>query len=726
MRAKLNGLMLVVLMAWTVVAGAAELKMPGIFGDNMVLQRDKPVPVWGWADAGTEVTVEFIGQKKMVTAGTNGMWRVTLDPMKANSKPQVMTIRSIPPKQDDSAKDVKNAKKSPPAMPEEVAIKNVLIGDVWLCSGQSNMEMPVGYVSWTGGALNYEEEVRKSANPLIRQFRVEWDRRGYSPKYGDGTWLTAGPETTDKFSATGYFFARELQKKLKIPVAIINASQGATAIEYWISREAMMADPDFRKQVEEQTEDFKFGQTRRLLKWAEEHAAWEQKYGRNDPGGEAAIAWAAKDADTTGWQEIRLPGSYTKAGCKTGGIMWLRREIEIPAGLEKSCIVLPGINDVFKVYVNGVQTGDVSLTNGYGRRVFVFFLPAGITAGKNIIALRIRTFLGGGGINGKDDWLRLVKKWGDPNAESVALSGNWLCKPEKEFDPLPRDADRRPTQTPGPGINFYYTAFKFDAVIRPLIPYALNGVVWYQGEHNTGRTREYRKLIKMFVNDWRNQWKNPGLPFYLCQLPNNGKKSEMPEESGWAELREAQTCALELPGTFLANLIDNAEDGDLHPRNKQEVGHRLALLAMANTYGDKDVACYGPTFDSITIKDGKAVIKFKYADDGLVARKLPATYRTDLKKPDSEVKPLVLPSPGSEVQGFALCEAITLPGGGTSNQWVWADAKIVSASTVEVSSDKVAKPVAVRYAWANNPVCNLYNKAGLPAYLFRTDGKGVP
>jgi sialate O-acetylesterase len=684
----------------------AELKLPGIFSDNLVIQRDKPVPVWGWAEQGAEVTVAFAGQKKTAkVAATNGEWRVTLDPIPACSAPQTMTVTSS-----NLKSEISNLK-----------FTNVLIGDVWLCSGQSNMEMPVGYVSWTGGALNYEEEIKNSANPLIRQFRVEWDRRGYSPKYGDGTWLTAGPETTDKFSATGYFFARELQKKRKVPVAIIHASQGATAIEWWMSREAMLADPECRRQVESQTEDFKFWQFRRLKEWAAKHEVWEEKYGRTDAGAKGSVdEWVAAPKDGSGWKKVSLPGSSAGIGCRSGGVLWLRREVELPAVCTNGAqLWMGGAGDTFSVYVNSVLCGEASLTNGYGRRIYAFWIPKSVAReGRNVVAFRARSFLGVPAFRGNADQFKIKS-----GASETALAGEWLAKVETEFAALPRGADARPVMENGPGIHYYYTAIKFDWVIRPLIPYALNGVVWYQGEHNTGRPQEYRKLIKMFVNDWRNQWHCPDLPFYICQLPNNGKKSELPEESGWAELREAQALALELPGVHLANLIDNAEDGDLHPRNKQEVGHRLALLAMANTYGDKSVACYGPMFDSMTIKDGKAVITFKHADDGLVARKPPATYRTDLKKPDSEVKPLVLPSPGSEVQGFAIYGATPLADGGTSNQWVWADAKI-DGSTVVVCSDKVAKPVAVRYAWANNPVCNLYNKAGLPAYQFRTEKNG--
>ena len=689
----------------------SELKMPAIFADGMVLQRDKPVSVWGWADAGTEVTVEFAGQKKTATVtSTNREWRVTLDPMKANAAPQTMSVRGRLLNSDSGLLSS--------------SFTNVLVGDVWLCSGQSNMEMPVGYISWTGGALNYEAEIKSSANPLIRQFRVEWDRKGYSPKYGDGTWLTAGPETTERFSATGYFFAREVQKQQKIPIAIINASQGATAIEWWISREEMMADPECRKQVEEQTEDFKVGQFRRLNQWAADHTVWQEKYGRKDSGVTGGVAvWAGPSVDMTDWKKVQIPGSYSKAGCLNGGIMWLRREIDVPAlYTNRTMIQFSCMSDVFSVYINGKECGANGLTNGYGRPGYAFSVPKGvILPGKNVIAIRMHTSRNAGSVSGNAEQLRLAGSMSDK--EGVSLAGEWLCKAEIEYPALPKGADAMPKMAAGPGIHYYYTALKFDSIIKPVIPYTISGVVWYQGEHNTGRTHEYRKLIKMFIHDWRSQWGAASLPFYICQLPNNGLRLDNPGDSKWAELREAQTTALELPGTYLANLIDNAEDGDLHPRNKQEVGHRLALLALANSYGDRSVACYGPMYDTMTIKDGKVVVKFKHAEGGLVAKPLPANYRMDLKKPDSEVKPLVLPSPGSEVQGFAVYGTVAQTGGGTSNQWVWADAKI-DGSEVVVRSDKVAKPEAIRYAWADHPVCNLYNKAGLPVYQFRTDKAG--
>jgi len=688
---------------------SAQLKVPAIFSDNMVLQRDKPVPVWGWAEQGTEVTVDFAGQKKTaIVTGTNQEWRVTLDPLSANAVPQTMTVTSS-----NLKSEISNLK-----------FANVLIGDVWLCSGQSNMEMPVGYVSWTGGALNYEEEINQSANPLLRQFNVVHDFRANRQTVA-GTWSAADKNTTSNFSATGYFFAREIQKSLKIPVAIITAAVGATPIEAWISREKLLSDPKIAELAAKQAEDVTVGAKRRNAEYLVAHAVWREKYGRIDAGAPAdSNAMAAVTADTSDWKPVTLPGSSIKIGARHGGITWFRREVEIPAGdTEGLWITLPGIRDFLAVYFNGVKLFTTSVEKGR-RLIYCAKLPKQlINSGKNVVAIRLQSYSGAGTINGRTEYFRISKSHiGGSNG--IPLFGDWLCKVETEYAPYPKGAEREPSEAPGIGVYYHYTSGWFDHLILPLAPYSIAGFVWYQGEHNGGRPSEYRKLLGLMVEDWRQHWGSADLPFVICQLPDIGQRPEKPgaEEDGWVLIREAQQkAAIELSHVSTVNLLDTCEDGELHPRNKQEVGRRAALMALANVYGNHSVVACGPTFESMRLENGKAVIKFKNAEGGLVARKLPATYKVNLTKPELGEKPLVLPSPNSEVQGFAIYGAAALAGGGTSNQWVWADAKITSDSTVEVWSDKVAKPLAVRYAWEQHPVCNLYNKAGLTAYQFRTE-----
>jgi sialate O-acetylesterase len=682
------------LLAPLTVLHGAELKLAAMFSDHMVLQRDLPVPIWGWTDAGMEVTVEFAGQKKIATADKTGKWSLKLDPMSASAEPSVMAISS-------SVGDVKRT------------ITDILVGEVWLCSGQSNMEMPVGFVPWSGGALNYEEEIRNSANPLIRQYLVDKQFK-VDQQLGGGAWSIAAADTTGSFSATGYFFAREIQKRLKVPVAIINASVGATPIEAWISRDALLADFEIAEVAARQAEDVKFGEPRRRAQYLAEHAAWREKYGRSDPAASAENpAQAAVAIDTSDWKSVTLPGSCAALGGRSGGVAWFRREIELPAGdLDALWITLPRVSDVFTAFVNGVKVHSATVETGYGRLLHAVRPPKGLLkTGKNVIAIRMQAFLRSPGFN-NDTRHFCISKSHIGGEDGFPLSGEWRCQIESEYAALPRGGEPEPRQASGIGVHYHYTSTWFDRIIQPLVPFGIKGVLWYQGEHNVPRASEYGKLLRMLIQDWRTRWSEGDFPFEICQLPGNGALLEKPSEKSWPELREAQTSALALPNTRLANLIDTCEDGDLHPRNKQEVGRRLALIALAKTYGVRELAWTGPVFDSVKFENGKAILRFQHAEEGLVAQALPATYKANLRKPDGEEKPLIKPRPNSELQGFAIC--------GEDRAWVWADAKI-EGTTVIVWSDEVKQPIAVRYAWADHPVCNLYNKAGLPAFPFRTD-----
>jgi sialate O-acetylesterase len=707
MRTIFNGVVFVIFMAWAVVAGAAELKMPAIFSDEMVLQRDTKVAVWGWADAGAEVTVEFAGQKKTAKVDHTGKWMLKLDAMKACSEPQVMLVTS----------SIGNQKSE---------IKNILVGDVWLCSGQSNMAMTVdGKTGWlfVGGVANAKEEVRKSPNPMIRQFSVGWIT-GIAPTNDcKGKWTTADTNTTADFTATGYFFVRELQKRLNIPVAIISSSFGGSVVENWMSREMLLkgAGPDYVEEMNRYYDRY-VNRDAYQARYVQDLLAWEKKYGVSDPAGAPGNSnkWADVSADIADWKKVTFPCTLAKAGYPGGGIIWFRKEVEIPAAMGSSWrLDVPGCKGNFAVYANGVMSSG-GFRAGFPRKA--------IKAGKNTIAVRIHSYTGNGGIAGGD--FHVVPF--DPKLEKISLNGGWLCKAEAEFKTMPKDAEKPPVVFSVPPLHWTPIPAHFNTMLYPLIPYAIKGAAWYQGESNVGNAGRYRKHLQLLVKDWRERWEQPpspgsgapggDFPFYICQLPDYGAvRTNAPGESGWAEIREAQAIAArEMPNAGIANLIDTCADGDLHPLNKQDVGYRLALVALANTYGYKDLEWSGPVYKSMKLDGSRVVIEFDHVTGGLVAKKLQETYPVSMRKPELGKKPLVPTSPGSEVQGFAVCEALPLASGGTSNQWVWADAKI-DGSTVVVWSDKVAKPVAVRYAWANNPVCNLYNKTGLPAFPFRTD-----
>jgi sialate O-acetylesterase len=662
----------------------------------MILQRDQPVPLWGWTEADSEVTVQFAGQTKHAVADNAGKWTVNLDAMRASAEPQTMTITST-----SSSGDVKRT------------IRDVLVGEVWLCSGQSNMEMPVGFVPWSGGVLNYEEVVGNSANPLIRQYLVDKQFK-VDQQLGNGAWSIAAAETTGSFSATGYFFARDLQKRLNVPVAIINASVGATPIEAWISRTALLADPEIAELAAKQAEDVQLGEPRRRGQYLADHAAWRAQHGRIDR--DALVeshAQAAVDTDTGAWRTVTLPGSCGALGARSGGIVWFRREIELPAGeLDDLWITLPRTSDVFTAFVNGVKVHTATVETGYGRLLHAMRPPKGLlNSGKNVLAIRMQSFLRSPGMTGDSRHFRISKNHigGD---DGFPLSGDWRCQIETEYPPLPRGAEPEPRQATGIGVHYHYTSAWFDRMIQPLIPFGIKGALWYQGEHNLPRASEYGKLLKLLILDWRTRWRAGDFPFEVCQLPGNGPPSEKPSQKNWPELREAQAAVLTLANTGLVNLVDTCEDGDLHPRNKQEVGHRLALLALARTYGVKNLAWSGPVFASMTVANSTAVLHFNHAEEGLVAKALPPTYKSNLRKPGGEEKPLLKPRPNSELQGFAICAEDRI--------WVSADAK-VEGSTVVVWSKEVKNPIAVRYAWADHPICNLYNKAGLPAFPFRTE-----
>ena len=486
---------------------AAELKIATIFSDHMVLQRDKPVPVWGWADAGESITVEFAGQKKTASADAAGKWQVKLDPMTASAESRALDVQSNKPGR-------------------KLQVSDVLVGEVWLGSGQSNMAMRVS------GAQNYKNEQTTANFPLIRSFN---EGSGASAKVkadASGKWAVCSPETVGTFAATLYFFGRELHRELNVPVGLINSSVGGTPIESWIAVEAQAQVPELEKTITTQ-----------------------------------AKAPAAKDV-------AQLKANYEK-----------------------------------------------QLTR----------------------------------------WKSL--------AEKAKAEG-------KSPPPQPRDPVEEQKSKGGPG-------GLFNGKIAPLVPYALRGVLWYQGEANThpGKGALYQYQLPLLVSDWRKLW-GEELPFAWVQLPNFNRPGQ-----GWSLVREAMLKTLRLPKTGMAITVELGEADDIHPKNKQEVGRRLALWALGTVYGVKVPAISGPLPAGHKIQDDKIIVTFKHTEGGLAGK-------------------------GGDLTGFLVA--------GNDKEWKPAQATI-DGDKVIVSSTEVAKPVAVRYAWASVAVCNLFNGAGLPASPFRTD-----
>jgi sialate O-acetylesterase len=671
---KKTSLVLSVIFVLPLAIAHADVKLPAIISDHMVLEKTAKVPIWGTADPGEEVTITLDGQTVKATAGADGKWKAVLNLANSGPGPFSLTVQG------------KNT----------ITIKDVVVGEVWVASGQSNM-------AWVlKNTVDAEKEAAQSTNPLLRQFQV---KRATSPTPLDdceGTWTTASPENSPEFTAVGYYFGKRLQKDLGVPVGIVNTTWGGTPSEAWTSSASIESVPDLKaakekhfRLVENQPEDRK--------KWVAAFGEWLKTTNREDKTVADAAKYAAPDANTEGWKKVTLPGPVTAEGLSGNGAVWVRTEIErtgpatTAAGLD-----LGAIGGFDSVYWNGELITALDYRDypgaGFSRRGGKYSIPAEkVKTGKNTLAIRIYAPAGP------------AKFPTVPKFVGNALE-NWVAT--EEFS-LPALSAEQLAAAPKPPVNppqrQSIATQLFNGMINPILPYAISGAIWYQGESNAGRAHQYRTAFPLMITDWRKVWDQGDFPFYFCQLANYMAKNDAPGESSWAELREAQSMTLSLPKTGQAVLIDIGESGDIHPRNKKDVGERLALIALANDYG-KNVAFSGPVYDSLKIEDGKVRLTFKHTDGGLVAKPVPATY--DVTTRDNKTAPLVRNSPDSELEGFAIC--------GEDKEWVWADAKI-DGNTVVVWSDKVPKPVAVRYGWADNPNVNLYNGAGLPATPFRTD-----
>jgi sialate O-acetylesterase len=506
----------------------ADVKLPAIFSDHMVLQAGVAVPVWGWADPGEEVSVSVAGQTKTTKADKTGKWMVKLGKLKSGDA-VTLTVKG------------KNS----------ITVQDVLVGEVWLCSGQSNMAMTVNR------AKDYEKEKQAAMFPKIRMFRESSGSALTPQEKCSGSWQVCSPDTVSGFSATAYFFGREVHKTLGAPVGLINSSVGGTPVEAWMSWDVQ--------------KDFA-GMKPVFESWDQRQAAW-------DP--------------------VKAKATYEK---------------------------------------------------------------------------QLAAF--------------------------------------KESTKKGKSAKRAPRPQSEPRFDSKHPAVLFNGKIAPLIPYAIRGAIWYQGESNAGggTGHLYQLLLSTMVKEWRTRWGQGDFPFGWVQLPNfHAAQKEPVEDTGWVMVREGMLKTLALPNTGMAITTDIGEDKDIHPKNKQDIGKRLAMWALADVYKQKDIASSGPLYVGHKIKGSEVTITFKHADGDLVVK-----IGDGLVTPRVEW-PTVWPPGGTgfgQIRGFVVA--------GADKQWHHAAAKIIG-NTVVVTSPEVKQPVAVRYAWADNPDCNLYNRAGLPASPFRTD-----
>ena len=642
---------------------AADLKLASVFSDHTVLQRERPVPVWGWANPGDEVTVEFAGQKKTAQADAAGKWMVTLDSLAASSQPRDLVIESG-------------------SLKQKLTISDVLVGDVWLCSGQSNMWFPVKDV--TNGAT----ELASAADPQLRLFAVggKFSLEPLADATGrNGGWQPCTPQSAEWFSASGFFFGRWLRRELGVPVGLIQSCWPGTPAEAWTSVGALRAVPTFSERVEKEIAHFR-SQEEDNRKFISDRACWEEEHGvKPPPVLDAARGWADPALDTSDWKSVTLPATWVKLGVKSGGVFWVRKEVTLPASAagKPFTLSLGWFGEQYDTaYFNGVEFGQ---TPDKAPRFYScdrnYLVPGKLVReGRNVIAARVISATQDAQFGPPGHALRLSV------ADQASVDDHWLMKVEAVFPPLPDDAIKsRPK--PNSIMVQRVPGSLYNGMIFPLMPFAIKGVIWYQGEDNAGRPQDYRELLSLMIGDWRAGWKQGNFPFLIQQLVNHGLPEEPGSPGGWVSMREAQALvAATVPASELSVGIDIGEALNVHPKNKQDIGKRLALVALEKVCG-KPVESSGPRYESMIVEDHAIRLKFSHAA-GLTAKDgLP--------------------------RNFAIA--------GADRKFVWADARI-EGDTVVVSSSKVPQPIAVRYAWVSNPPgCNMYNAAGLPMAPFRTD-----
>jgi sialate O-acetylesterase len=648
-------LSLLIVLSVNIVA-QADVRLPAIISDNMVLQQQTKVRIWGNANPGEQVVVTFQQKSSRTVADKQGHWETWLDTGKAGG-PFELTVKGA----------------------NLLTIKNVLIGEVWLCSGQSNMEWPL--INTFGGT----ETVAQAQYPEIRLFTVEKQTSATPLTDVVGHWVVTTPDEAAHFSAVGYFFGRELYQQLKVPVGLIHSSWGGTPAEAWTSHEGMLSSTEL-KPILDRYESSLNSLPQAKEAYARTLAEWEEKNLYIDSGNKGeALGYADPAFAATDWSKMDLPQQIETAGLLIDGAIWFRKVLELPeswAGKEL-VVNLPPIDDQDVTYFNGTKIGSIGRETPNSYSVPRKYVVPGslVRSGRNVIAVRVFDSAGEGGFS--RGGAMSIGPAGGAESEAMSLRGVWDYKVELALEPKHPDWGTRP-EAVGVG-NQNSPSVLYNAMIAPLVPFAIRGVVWYQGESNAGRAYQYRTLFPIMIRDWRKAWRNV-FPFYFVQLANWHAHKAEPDESDWAELREAQMMTLREPQTGMAVIIDVGDAIDLHPRNKLDVGRRLAQWALADTYGQKIIPS-GPLFDRYKVEGDRVRVHFKYG--------------AGLKTSD-----------GGPVNGFAIA--------GEDRRFVWADAHI-EGDQVVISSPKVLKPVAVRYGWADNPIANLYNRAGLPASPFRTD-----
>lgn len=614
----------------------AKIKLPALVSDGMVLQRNQKLNLWGKADVGEKVEVNFLNKKYTTTADATGNWKITLPQQKAGG-PYTMTIN-------------------------EITLKDILIGDVWLASGQSNMELPMRRLTPL-----YADEIKNANNQNIRFFTVPQKYNFKSPQteLDGGKWEATNPQTILNFSGVAYFFAKELSQKNKVAIGIIHASLGGSPIQAWMDENSLKKYPEYLDEAKKWQND-------ELIKSTEsgEQAlskAWYAELDQSDIG--LNQHWENFDLNDSDWKTMNIPGSWEDKEGSFEGSVWFRKEINLTknqAG-KAAFLNLGRIKDADVTYINGIKVGNV--TYEYPPRWYD--IPAGVLKeGKNVIAVRITNG------SGKGQFIADKPYYLEIGGNKIDLKTEWKYKIGAKMEKM------------APGTTFirWKPIGLYNAMVNPLINYNIKGAIWYQGESNTGKPKEYGDLLTTMILDWRNKWNQKDLPFFTVQLANFMEPKAQPIESNWAELRDQQRqVSLKVPNTGLAVIIDIGEWNDIHPLNKKTVGDRLALQAL-KVADKKNIIADGPVYQSMKTEGNKIILSFKNGTDDF--------------------------APVSELKGFAVK--------GKDGKYEWAKAKMEGKKII-VWNDTVSNPISVRYDWADNPDGNLKNKTGLPASPFTTE-----
>ncbi|MEP7376730.1 MAG: sialate O-acetylesterase [Chitinophagaceae bacterium] len=620
----------------------AQVKLPRLIRDSMILQRDVTIKIWGWAAKGEKITVRFNGKSFKAIAAVDGKWFVWFPAMNVGG-PYTMNITGR----------------------NKIILKDILIGDVWICSGQSNMVHQMALHN-----ITYAEDIARANYPEIRQFAIPalTNLLLSQDDLPTGYWKWANPQDVTQFSAVAYFFAKSIYEKYHVPIGLINASVGGTPIEAWTSEEGLKNFPAIWNSIQKNKD-----------------TAWVNAINKKAIANNS-IPPAQQDKGLTGekkwydtsyvpkeWRTINIPGYWEDQGIKDlDGVVWYRKEIEVPASMAgvPSKVFLGRIVDADAIYINGKQIGNT--TYQYPQRRYT--VPADLLKpGKNIFVIRVSNTAGKGGfVPGKPYCLFNDK-------DTIDLKGSWQYKVGEVYSP------GSASRSGGIALQNQPTAL-YNAMLAPVINYTIKGFLWYQGESNASRPEEYAKLQPALITDWRSKWKQGELPFIYVQLPNFMDANYLPSESQWATLRESQLKSLSVPNTAMAVAIDLGEWNDIHPDNKKEVGERMALAAKKIAYGE-NIVHSGPIYQSLKTEGNKIIITFDHTGSGLIT------------------------NDGEEISEFAIA--------GADKKFVWAKAQ-VEGDKIIVWNDAVQEPLYVRYAWADNPVNpNLYNKEGLPASPFQ-------